>query len=98
MVGVDVCFVFLTMEPSLSCNLLQYTPSWPQTQRSASLSEIKSMCQHTQLACIYVKYTADVPGALRVQRRTMDPKEPELWKTIGGGNQTQVFWKTSRCS
>lgn len=36
-VGVYVCFVSLTVEPSLSWNLLQYTPNWPQTQRSASL-------------------------------------------------------------
>lgn len=98
MVGVDVCFVFLTMEPSLSCNLLQYTPSWPQTQRSASLSEIKSMCQHTQLACIYVKYTADVPGALRVQRRTMDPKEPELWEPNPGLLENQQVLLTTELS
>lgn len=57
---------------------------------------IKSMCQHTQLACIYVKCTVHRPGALRVLKTAMDPQELELWKTMGGGNQTEVLDKSQQ--
>lgn len=49
------------------------------------------MCQHNQLACIYVKCTIDVPGALRVQKRAMEPQEPELWKTVVVGTKSRPF-------